>query len=76
MGALAGHIFSTSNSCQLVIVLQVFYKKHVVQQHKYNHQCSYNFCASYRAATFASQNDVKWCHHNFRGARDIEISMV
>ena len=31
---------------------------------------------SYRAATFASQNDVKWCHHNFRGAIDIEISMA
>ena len=30
----------------------------------------------YRAATFASQNDVKWCHRNFRGARDTEISMV
>ena len=30
----------------------------------------------YRAATFASQNDVKWCHHNFRGAGDTEISMV
>ena len=29
-----------------------------------------------RAATFASQNDVKWCHHNFRGTRDTEISMV
>ena len=22
------------------------------------------------------QNDVKWCHHNFRGAIDIEISMA
>ena len=30
----------------------------------------------YRAATFASQNDVKWWHHNFRGAIDIEISMA
>ena len=30
----------------------------------------------HRAATFASQNDVKCCHHNFRGSRDTEISMV
>ena len=29
-----------------------------------------------RAATFASQNDVKLCHHNFRGAKHIEISMA
>ena len=32
--------------------------------------------SNYRAATFASQNDVKWCHRNFRGARHIEISTV
>ena len=32
--------------------------------------------AAYRAATFASQNDVKWCHRNFRRARDTEISMM
>ena len=30
----------------------------------------------YRAATFASQNDVKWYHHNFHGARDTEILVV
>ena len=26
------------------------------------------------AAPFASQNDVKWCHHNFRGARDRDFN--
>ena len=30
----------------------------------------------HRAATFASQNDVKQCHHNFRGAKHRDFNGV
>ena len=52
--------------------------KFILLRHKCIHEVGVAiiaFATVYRAATFASQNDVKCCHHNFRGARDTEIHM-
>ena len=41
----------------------------VVMNYKVRH--NKNWLVRYRVTTFASQNDVKWCHHNFGGAIDL-----